>query len=81
MPTMTNYLTTLITEKGKNVSDEITLEGHFGITYKMLIDFIQEAREYHKDIKATLVKIDFHNGDVFHYLTHLANGMVKSLGH
>ena len=79
--TMKKYLITLITEKGKSVDTELNIEGHFGLTYGMLIDFIAEAKEYHKTIKDTLVKIDFLNGDIFHYLQHLANGMIKSLGY
>jgi len=78
---MKTYLTTLIEEKGKTVEHEINLEGHFGLTYEMLIDYIQEAKQYHNQIKTTLVKIDFMNGDVFHYLDYLAAGMVKSLGY
>jgi len=78
---MKNYLTTLIEEKGKSIETEINLNGHFGLTYEMLIDYIQEAKQYHNEIKTTLVKIDFLNGDVFHYLDYLANGMIKALGY
>lgn len=78
---MKTYLTTLIEEKGKSLESEIIIEGHFGLTYQMLVDFIEEAKDYHKEIKTMLVKIDFMNGDVFHYLQHLAVGMVKSLGY
>lgn len=78
---MKKYLTTLIEEKGRSIDDEIELEGHFGLTWEMLVDFIQSAPEYHGQIKDTLVKIDFANGDVFHYLTHLAEGMVKACGY
>jgi hypothetical protein len=78
---MRTYLNNLITEKGVSLDSTINLDGHFGLTYKMLVDFICDAKEYHSQIRTTLVKIDFHNGDVFHYLNHLANGMVKSLGY
>lgn len=78
---MRNYLINLIEEKGQSLNSEIQIDGHFGITYKMLVDFICEAKSYHGQIRNTLVKIDFKNGDVFHYLDHLANGMVKSLGY
>ena len=73
---ISNYITTLIEEKGHSVDDTINLDGHFGLTYEMLIDFIQAQTSYHKQIKDTLVMIDFKNGDVFHYLDHLAAGMV-----
>lgn len=78
---MRNYLTSLIEEKGRSLQSEITLEGHIGLTWEMLIDFIEPMTEHHSTIRTTLVKIDFLNGDVFHFLTHLADGMVKSLGH
>ncbi len=78
---MRNYLTNLITEKGYSLDSTINLDGHFGLTYEMLVDFICEAKQYHHQIRTTLVKIDFANGDVFHYLDHLAAGMVKSMGY
>jgi len=79
---MKNYLTTLIEEKGKSIETTIDIDGHFGLTYEMLIDYIdQKAKNYHSEIKNTLVKIDFMNGDIFHYLDFLANGMLKALGY
>jgi hypothetical protein len=60
---MRNYLTNLIEEKGRSLTDEC------------------EAKDHHKTIRATLVKIDFCNGDVFHYLDHLAAGMVAACGY
>ena len=78
---MKTYLTNLIEEKGKSLDTEIELEGHFGLTFEMLVDFISQAKEYHAEIRKTLVMIDFKNGDVFHYLNHLAQGMVKALGY
>lgn len=78
---MKTYLTTLIEEKGKSLDTCINLEGHFGLTYEMLIDYINGATQYHKQIKTTLVKIDFLNGDIFHYLDYLAAGMVEALGY
>jgi len=75
---METYLTTLIEEKGRRITDAIDIKGHIGLTYEMLIEFIGSMPEYHKQIRTTLVKIDFLNGDVFHYLHHLAEGMVAS---
>lgn len=79
---MRAYLTNLITEKGRELDDEIQIEGHIGLTWEMLIDFIcqPELSGHHKAIRDTLVKIDFLNGDVLHYLTHLAKGMVAAVG-
>ena len=76
---MKNYLTTLIEEKGKSLDSTINLDGHFGLTYGMLVDFIESMEMYHEQIKTTLVKIDFINGDIFDYLNHLALGMVESV--
>ena len=75
---MKQYLENLITEKGQDLENEvIQIDGHFGITFEVLIEFIVSAKQYHKQIRNTLVMIDFKNGDVFHYLKHLATGMVK----
>lgn len=79
--TMNDYLCTLINEKGVSIYEEIQIEGHFGLRWSDLIDFIVSLPEYHQKIKDTLVKIDFLNGDVFHYLNYLANGMVQSVFH
>tara|TARA_R110002020_G_scaffold12409_10_gene45549 strand:+ start:2743 stop:2985 length:243 start_codon:yes stop_codon:yes gene_type:complete len=80
---MKTYLKNLITEKGIELEADINLDGHFGLTWAMLVDFVSapELKEHHNTIRTTLVKIDFLNGDVFHYLRHLAEGMVKSLGY
>jgi len=78
---MKKYLITLIQEKGKSIDSTIQIDGHIGLTYEMLIDFIVSMPKFHKEIRKTLVHIDFKNGDVFHYLNHLSNGMVKSLGY
>ena len=75
---MKKYLKTLIEEKGKSLDHTINIEGHFGLTYGMLVDFIEEMPVYHEEIKTTLIKIDFYNGDVFHYLQHLAVGMIEA---
>jgi hypothetical protein len=76
---MKTYLTNLIEEKGRSLEATIPLEGHIGLTYEMLVDFIASAPEYHKQIRNTLVYIDYKNGDVFHYLHYLAAGMVECL--
>ena len=78
---MKDYLITLITEKGHDIEEEIKIDGHFGLTWEMLIDYIETAPQHHGEIRKMLVMIDFKNGDVFHYLTHLANGMLKALGY
>ena len=74
-----NYMETLIEEKGKSVDSVICIDGHYGLTYAMLIEFIAAMPDTHRQIRNTLVKIDFLNGDVFHYFKHLARGMVASI--
>ena len=77
---MKKYLTTLIEEKGHSIDEEITIDGHFGVTYEMLLDYIEGASPTDKkQIKNTLVKIDFLNGDVFHFLNYLGEGMIASV--
>jgi hypothetical protein len=81
---MRKYLEALITEKGHNIHDDIngvTNEVYgdvIGLTYDHLIDFIDAQPAQHAAIRKTLVEIDFKNGDVFHFLTYLANGMANA---
>ena len=78
---MKTYLVNLITEKGRELDDNINCLneiGHFGVTYEMLVDYIAAAKEYHSQIRKTLVTIDFKNGDIFHYLDFLAKGMIAA---
>lgn len=78
---MKTYLKNLITEKGVALDDEITAlndEGHFGLTWADLIDFIATMPKFHGQIRNTLFKIDYNNGDVFDYLNHLARGMIAA---
>jgi len=78
---MKQYLSELIEEKGKSLDYNLNIDDHIGITFEMLFDFIETMPKYHQSIKNTLVKIDFENGDIFHYLNHLGKGMVKSVGY
>ncbi len=78
---MRTYLENLITEKGVDLETEIKIEGHIGFTYQMLVDLIVEEKAYHKQIRNTLIMIDFKNGDVFHYLDHLAREILKAMNY
>jgi len=78
---MRTYLTNLITEKGIDPDTEIKIDEHIGLTYGWLIDYIESATDYHKQIRNTLVQIDFKNGDVFHYLDFLAKGALQAEGY
>jgi len=76
------YLTRLIEEKGRELDEWIlTNEGQIGLTWQHLIDFVSSMpAETKEKVRKTLVLIDFKNGDVFHFLTHCARGMVDALG-
>jgi hypothetical protein len=55
---------------------------HNGTTHLIDSDFIIELLKETKgdvanQIQRTLIQIDFANGDVHHFLEHLANGYVK----
>lgn len=69
-----SYMKTLIEEKGRDLDDEIKIDGHFGFTYQMLIERIAAYKDVSNRIKDMLVAIDFKNGDIFHFL----DGMAKS---
>ncbi len=80
MTTFNTWLNTFIAEK--NIDTDITLEvegGVFGTNFipvKVVIDEIKRAnKEEQQQIKNTLVKIDFLNGDVLHFLQHLAKAL------
>ena len=49
------------------------------ITSAVVIDAIYSASKYEQaHIKNTIVKIDFHNGNVLHFFKHLATGLVNN---
>lgn len=84
MQTFKQYLEALITEKGQDLDNDVEgLENEIfgpviGFTYQNLVDALVDMKEYAQQIKTMLVKIDFKNGDVFHYLKYLANGIVNA---
>ena len=78
-----SYIETLLEEK--NISAETLLleeEGHINLTIEMLIEFIYSMPdEIIEKVEKTFRKIDFNNGDVMHYVTFLAKGMVEAAGY
>ena len=51
---------------------------HF-ITSDVVIEAVKSASKYEQDqIKNTIVKIDFKNGNVMHFFNHLAKGLVNN---
>tara|TARA_R110002051_G_scaffold88668_1_gene156158 strand:+ start:734 stop:973 length:240 start_codon:yes stop_codon:yes gene_type:complete len=79
---MRNYLETLIEEKGLDLEATIIeVEGEWGmnmIPLGCVVDFIvSSGKDNQMSVKNTLVKIDFHNGDVMHFFKHVASFMAK----
>jgi len=77
---MKKYLETLISEKSAaDIDTGFTVQGPSGdnhMTYQNVVDAIVAApKSEQKVIRGTLVMIDFRNGDVFHYLRHLAQAI------
>ena len=78
------YLSALLTEKGivSDIDTDMDVDGHFGLTYEMQIDFIcSMPAEMIEQVRKTFVAIDFQNGDVMHFWKHLTSGMLESIGH
>jgi len=81
---MRKYLVALLIEKGitKSIENEMTIEGHYGLTYDMQIRFICSAPTHViNKIRSTFVKIDFKHGDVKHFWNFLTEGMLKEQGY
>ena len=80
---MRKYLETLIEEKGLDLEGTIIeVEGKdWGmnmIPLGCVVDFIMSSgKDNQMSVKNTLVKIDFHNGDVMHFFKHVASFMAK----
>lgn len=83
--TVTEYIKTLITEKGGCIETPLQIKGyehHINLCYLNLIEFIDaQVDSVTQDaIRANLVRLDFGNADVFDYLNHLVKGMIAHLG-
>lgn len=85
---MKNYLETLLTEKNIDLEETFVVETDSNVdhyyTYGALIDdiaeMVKDSPEMTQKIRMTFAKIDFMNGDVTHYLKHLAKGIVATYG-
>lgn len=69
------WLETFIQEKGIDLEDcfevETDNQSHF-MSYGVIVEHIMISSDHEKEqIKDMIVKIDFKNGDVKHYLRHL----------
>lgn len=78
---MTNFckwLDTFVSEKDLDTDFIFEVEGASGTNFIPLdcvIEFVKAQDYCHDQIKATIVKIDFMNGDVMHFFKHCATGM------
>lgn len=75
-----NYLTALISEKdGISMETPIEVEGQSGtnfMTVQTVVEHILIAPHKEQEaIRRTLVKIDFHNGDVLDFFNYLAKAI------
>jgi len=78
----TKWLDTFIDEKGIDPEKMMEVEGPSGTNFipvGCILEIMKEqspAPEQAK-IKDTIVKIDFHNGDVLHFFRHLAAAVAR----
>ncbi len=78
--TFAKWLDTFLAEKGIGRDEVLEAEGKmWGTNYmpvSVLVSFMKVAPKHEQaGIKSMLVKIDFKNGNVRHYLTHLAKAV------
>lgn len=77
--TFTKWLDTFTTEKNLDMEQVFTVKGRSGdnhIPLGCVIDAIKSAPAREQNgIKDMIVKIDFRNGDVYHYFAHLAQAI------
>jgi hypothetical protein len=83
MNNFNNWLDTFIDEKNININDtfEINKNGTLNIiSYGSIIDHIKiTSKQEQEQIKKTIVKIDFFNGDVLHFFRHLGQALAKEI--
>ena len=83
MNNFNNWLDTFIDEKNINKHDtfEINKNGTLNIiSYGSIINHIKiTSKQEQEQIKKTIVKIDFFNGDVLHFFRHLGQALAKEL--
>ena len=81
--TIEDYLTTLLSEKGISLDHvfEIksdTLFGNHYVPMEVVIEFIGSLSKHtQNEIREVLVKIDFNNGNILHFIEYITKGMVQ----
>jgi len=73
------WLNALLEEKNIDLNSSIDVEGPSGLNImplSMVVDAMKSTSgQEQAQIKNTLVKIDFHNGDVMHFISHIAKAL------
>ena len=81
MTTFNTWLATLISEKGVDVEQVLEVQGESGTNFipvECVLEAIRGASPAEQQgIKKTLVMIDFKNGDVLHFIRHLAQALAQ----
>jgi hypothetical protein len=81
MDNFNQWFDTFIQEKNIDLSDCFEIEGPSGtnhFSYEVIAELIKISPQHEKkNIKNVLVMIDFRNGDVKHFLKHLAKAIAK----
>ena len=76
-----NWLDTFLSEKGIDLDQPINVEGGAGLNFMTVENIVQfmkvTSAGEQKAIKNTFVMIDFKNGDVLHFIKHLAQGVAQ----
>ena len=81
MTIFNDWIDTLLSEKGIDQDQVLTIpsDGIFGdniMSVQVVIDAIKSTtKQEQKAIQKMLVKIDFMNGDIMHYIKHLAQAI------
>ena len=77
--TFADWLDTFVDEKRLDRMHTFAVEGRSGVNYiplEILIDHMKATGKSEQErIKATIVRIDFLNGNVLHFFNHLASAI------
>ena len=76
------WFETFLDEKGIDLEEGFTVNGPSGPNHMQYVHVVQTIVEHapaseQRAIKTALVRIDFQNGDVRHYLRHLAQAIAQ----
>jgi len=79
MTTFNSWLDTFISEKDYDLEESFEVEGPSGpnhMTYQIVLEHMKIAPESEQNnIKSIMVKLDFKNQDIKHFLRHLAKAL------